>query len=290
MPEKTPKTFKQEVEVQTEIMPIDQKNNVVEVEKETWPAKLASEFTPSDLKTTEYFVRGTQPTEVSDRYTKLNDISNTKLEVTGNIATITWDYVLPTSLTDEYIEKHFSQAIFNKSREKLIADRKYYNANNLGKIHYGIYKENIDGTLELIEHTTEKSYSYVGSEPTTLVIKAEHSNFTKDISDGIKFVINFINDPTTELKVTLNGTESIESTVGNYKEPGIASITHGETDVTSLSTIKYRLTNGETATEYLDTTSLETAVNALPAGTYSISYIVNFSDANVTHKRTIILK
>ena len=45
----------------------------VQVEKESYPAKLPSEYTPSDMIITEYFKRGTQPTEVSDRYAKLND-------------------------------------------------------------------------------------------------------------------------------------------------------------------------------------------------------------------------
>lgn len=262
----------------------------VAVEKETYPAKLPSPYTPDDMITTEYFVKGTQPTAVSDRYTKLNEISDTKLEVTGNIATIIWNYELPISLTDEYIENYFSNAIFNKSREKLITERKNYNKNTLGEIRYGIYKENQDGTLELIEYTTENSYQYVGSEQTTLVIKAEHSKYTKNISDGIKFIINFINDPTTELNVTLNGTETIESNVGAYTEPGIGDITYGGNDVKSLSTIKYRLINELEVNEYLDTTSLETAVNALPEGIYTISYIVNFDGTEVIHKRTIILK
>lgn len=37
----------------------------VTVEKETWPAELPSEYTPDNMKMTEYFKKGTQPTEVS---------------------------------------------------------------------------------------------------------------------------------------------------------------------------------------------------------------------------------
>ena len=47
----------------------------VVVEKDSWPAQLPSEYTPADKKTgVEYFVRGTQPTEVSARYKKFDAI------------------------------------------------------------------------------------------------------------------------------------------------------------------------------------------------------------------------
>ena len=44
----------------------------------------------------------------------------------------------------------------------------------LGEVGFGIYKENEDGTLELLAYTNEYSYIYEGYEPTTIVIKAEH--------------------------------------------------------------------------------------------------------------------
>lgn len=40
----------------------------VTVEQETWPAKLPSEYTPADLKVTELFKKGSEPTEVSERF------------------------------------------------------------------------------------------------------------------------------------------------------------------------------------------------------------------------------
>ena len=53
----------------------------VTVEKETWPAQLASEYTPDSMKITEYFKKGTQPTEVSQRYAKLPAVTNLKLSL-----------------------------------------------------------------------------------------------------------------------------------------------------------------------------------------------------------------
>ena len=114
----------------------------VEVEKETYPAKLPSEYTPDNMKITEYFVRGTQPTEISERYAKINDISNPSVSTVGNTATITWSYVTPTALSDEYLDSYFSQSVFNTYKEKLIVERKDYNLNTLGEIGFSIYKEN----------------------------------------------------------------------------------------------------------------------------------------------------
>lgn len=52
-------------------------DSVVEatVEKGSDPAKLAGPNTPSEKKTTEYFVKGTVPTKVSDTYEKKKLIS-----------------------------------------------------------------------------------------------------------------------------------------------------------------------------------------------------------------------
>ena len=262
----------------------------VAVELETYPAKLPSQYTPENMITHELFVRGTQPTEISDRYTKLNEISNSKLEIQGNVATISWEHTLPDYLTDEYIEKHFSQAIFKVSRENLINQRKEYNAKELGDIVYGIYKETEDGTLEFIEYTKELTYQYTGNKPTTLIIKAEHSNFNKNKSEGVKFVINFIEEPTPELNATLRGNATIESNVGEYIEQGISSITVNGEEVDGPYVIIYELVEETKTTEYFNTSDLNKAVNELPAGTYSIIYQISYNNNATKKTRTIILK
>ena len=50
----------------------------VTVEKESYPAALPSEFTPDDMKVTELFKSGTEPTDVSTRYSKLNKCNKFK--------------------------------------------------------------------------------------------------------------------------------------------------------------------------------------------------------------------
>ena len=257
------------------------------VEKETYPAKLPSEYTPSNMITTEYFVRGTQPTEISERYSQLNDIENVQI----NNATITWQYTTPTTLTDEYLDKYFSQSVFSNSKDKLIEKRKKYNSETLGNIVFGIYKENSDGTLQLITYTSEQSYTYNGTESATLIIKAEHSNFKNNASAGTKVTLNISSSiPTESLVATLDGKLTTDATVGSYIELGIKSILYGTTDVTNQTSIKYQLINNQNITDYTTKEALQTAVNSLPAGTYTINYVITYNDKQLIRNRKVTLK
>jgi len=262
----------------------------VQVEKETWPAKLPSANTPKDMIITEYFVRGTQPTQVSERYQTLNDVTNPAVNVVGNTATITWNYTTPTVLSDEYLDKYFSQSIFAKSKDDLIAKRKKYNTNTLGEIGFGIYKENVDGTLELLAYTNEYSYVYEGYEPTTIVIKAEHQKFKTNASTGTKINITLSGATTENIIATLEGKNTISSNVGTYVEQGIKNVYYKSINITNQSTIKYQLINNNTVYEYTDTTTLQNAVNQLPAGEYTIKYIISYKDKEIYLNRTIALR
>ena len=210
------------------------------VEKDTYPAKLPSENTPKDMITTEYFVRGTQPTEVSERYQKLDNVSNVKVNVEGNTAKLSWEYETPTVLTDEYLDRYFSQSVFVKSKDKLVEERKNYNNNVLGKIIFGIYVENEDKTLTLVTHTEDMNYVYKGkdNESVKLVIKAEHANYGDNASTGTALDVKLSAEKVENLKVKLNGDSSIETEVGKYVEKGIKSIMYGETDITTSSSVK----------------------------------------------------
>ena len=277
----------------------------VQVEEDTWPAKLPSKNTPKDLIKTEYFKRGTQPTEVSERFKQLDDITNSNVQVTGNTATITWSYNTPKALSDEYLNNYFSQSIFKKSKDSLIKSRKEYNTTTLGEIGFGIYKQSTDGTLELIGFTKETSYVYKGTSPTTLVIKAEHQNFKTNASTGVKLNIKLKTDtpietpdddenntpgPNITLSATINGTVNISTTVGNYIESGIKNVYYGNSTVTNIATIKYQLINGTKLTEYTTKKDLETAVNKLSAGNYKICYIISYNGKQIIKNRNITLK
>ncbi|WP_456278584.1 PBP1A family penicillin-binding protein [Bacillus sp. AK128] len=71
-------------------------NSVVQVavEKGTNPPKLPSEFTPDDQIVKEYFIKGTEPTEVSETYNKLDSPSGLTAAYSDetNEITLRWNY------------------------------------------------------------------------------------------------------------------------------------------------------------------------------------------------------
>lgn len=264
----------------------------VQVEKETWPAKLPSEYTPSNMITTEYFIKGTQPTETSNRYAQLDNITNANVDISGNTATITWNYTTPTVLTTEYITNYFNQSVFGNSKENLATARIKYNNETLGTIGFGVYKELEDGTLKLLGYTENKTYTYTGesSGDITLVIKAEHKNYKANSSSGTKINFSLKGGTSQTLIATLNGGSTTNANVGNYSELGIKSIYYGTSNITNLATITYQLINGTTIEEYNTPNDIEIAINKLSAGTYKINYVITYKGKELIKNRTINLK
>lgn len=82
-------------------------SSVVEatIEVGTKPLQLASKYTPDDLRQTELFVRGTEPTGVSEKYNKLelnapSNVSANYDDASQSIA-LSWDYTPPTQEGEE---------------------------------------------------------------------------------------------------------------------------------------------------------------------------------------------
>ncbi len=253
-----------------------------QVEMGTWPAKLPSEYTPSDLIRTEYFKRGTQPTEVSERFAKLNDISNINTsKLDKNTIKITWDYETPRALTDKYINDYFNQSVFGNSKGRYINERKNYNTNTLGNIVFAIYKQEVDNTLTLIDITSETTYTYNGTGNTVLIIKAQHSKFTANQSNGMKITVSLAETVAKGLELFLNGETNITARVGTYNDPGI-TVCYNEEDITNDNNlkIKYQIIAGNKLTDFTTLTSLSSAINSLGIGEYKINYIVNYNGQN----------
>ncbi len=262
----------------------------VTVEKETWPAKLPSENTPSDMRLTEYFVRGTQPTEVSERYATLANVTNVTQTKNANSVTLTWNFTTPTVITDSYIQSYFNNSLYGNQKQKYMDARKKYNADVLGEYGFGIYQITQDAegkeVQKLLEFTTTPSYTYKGYGNVTLLIKAEYKNFKNNASTGVKAQLNLGEMPTT-LEVALNGNNKITTTVGTYKDPGIQSITYGGLDVSTMSKITYQI-KGNTNI-FNSNNALDNYVNTLSGGTYTILYNVKYLTNTVTKERIVTL-
>ena len=262
------------------------------VEMGTWPAKLASQYTPSDLVRTEYFKKGTQPTELSDRFSQLNDVTNLKSTTNNNSVSLSWKYTTPEILDRNYLSEYFNQAVFGNSSGALLNARITYNSNVLGNIGFGIYLKNSNGELSRIGFTTDNSYTYNSSSlqngTATFIVKAEYSNFKSNASNGIetKTTISNSGSPSTpNLSINFGDTNTTYN-VGAFKNPAM-KITYDSKDVTSDANVVFTIQNVNTANS---STELENIMNSLTAGDYTIKYTVTYKDSSITKEKKITLK
>ena len=266
-----------------------------QVETETWPAAKPSQYTPESLIKTEYFISGTEPTEESKRFAKLDDVTNLKATSSGNTVKLSWEHKTPDVVSQEYLNKYFSQSVFGNGTSKFVQDRLSYNNDILGGLGYGIYAKTASG-LNFITFTTDKSYTYHGnSNVNALVVKVEYRNFKNNASNGVSANVSLSggredNDSTSsDLKITVIGGNNITLSPGEtYTEEGI-SVTYGDKDILSKAKIEYSL-NG---TKCDSLASLETEVNKLTQSgtiTYKVSYKLNSGETitkTATRKITI---
>ena len=260
------------------------------VEMYTYPAKLPSENTPSDLIKTEYFKKGTQPTEVSERFATINDVKNVKTAIVNNTITLSWDYETPNVLTDEYLRTYFSQSVFGKQTDKYINERKSYNENSLGPIIFAIYKIESNGSETLVGTTTENTFEFTSSGKSILIIKAEHKYFKANASKGIKVSADLGPAPIGDLKIYLAGKLITNIQKGEeYTEPGFVVYYNGD-NVTNKANITYQVSDETTIFPIVNTIpKLENTINKLNVGKYKINYIANYLGLIATKTRTVVI-
>ena len=263
-----------------------------QVEFGTWPAQLPSEYTPSDLITTEYFVKGTQPTEVSDRFAKLNDVTNLKTEkVNNNTVKLTWDYKTPNAFDENYLRTYFSQRVFGNGTDTFISERLNY----AGGIGFGIYTRDEDGNLKRIKFTTDKEYEYTNTtnKDIQLVVKVQYAQYDANASDGVvsEVIPSGKNNPGIDIgdnnssSLTVSGIGSKNIPHGTYKESII--VKDNNRDVTDLATIEYSIASAQIYTS--DKKVFESKVNLLTKGTYEIKYKIIYDGKTIIKNRTLYI-
>ena len=118
----------------------------IEVEKNTVPLMLPSDNTPEDMKITELFKVGTEPTEVSNRYKKLESPTNGKAQYNGTEVTLSWDRIdTPEAIDTTYLQNYFNEN-YGQFATKYYEERITYNNQNIGKYGYEVYLQN-DGSI-----------------------------------------------------------------------------------------------------------------------------------------------
>lgn len=166
----------------------------VEVESGCAQACLPSEFTPADLRQTELFIKGTEPTTISPRFAKLSDVSNLKATAEDDKIKLSWDSVkTPDINTESYLKESFSSLFSNQNYlNSYINSRLQYINNHIGSIGYNIYLQNEDGTLKLLDYVSSNNYETTlkKSGEYTFVVKTAYSIYKANMSDGKSVKLN----------------------------------------------------------------------------------------------------
>ena len=169
----------------------------VELEAECPEPTLPSEFTPSDLRLKELFIKGTEPTTVSTRFSKLSDVSNLKGTVNKNKVTLTWNAVeTPKINTESYLKEYYS-IVFETDEylNSFVSSRLSYNDSYIGNIGYNVYLKDSEGNLQLLDYVSSNKYETtldIAGEY-TFVVKTAYSIYKTNMSDGISVNVNVSN-------------------------------------------------------------------------------------------------
>ena len=255
-------------------------------ENETYPAQLPSENTPSDLVMTEYFVKGSQPTETSSRFEKFKDVSNLKASSSNNGVVLTWDAETPDAVNPEYLKKYFSQTAFGHSTDSFVSSRLNY----AGGYGYGIYIKDSSGNLRSVDFTTNKTYTYKGNigGDVTFVVKAQYKNFLNNASDGKSVRATVVTQKEDTLSVSVVGDSSVVHTLNEtYIDSGIKVVFNDE-EIKDGYVVNYSVTdkNGSSISK-TSQSLLENYINTLPEGEYTIKYLVTYKGKNKTVSRNL---
>ena len=253
----------------------------VEIETQTSTPLLASEYTPDSLRKKEVFKAGTEPTDVSQRFSKLNNVTNLKATTNGSKVTLTWNEVKSDAIDETALRNDFSK-IFTSDKylNEFISARINYNNNYVGKISYDIYKKQSDGSLKLLGSTVGTSYEDITTDSsTTYVVKTTYTIFKNNASDGAETTVSTTGSDSI-ISAQLNGDSTIILSVGtpftDLNKPVI--VLENSIDVTNKATITKTITGPNNTID----TSIE--------GTYIITYKISYNGFVDTLTKTIQVK
>ena len=261
----------------------------VEIEKDTVPLQLPSEYTPQDMRTTELFKVGTEPTEVSNRYQGLDNPTNGKATTSGNQITLSWDGITtPNAINPEYLQNYFNDN-YGQFANNYYNKRISANNTSLGTLTYDIYLET-DGTQKYIASTSNTSYTYQGNPGTSykFVIKSAYTIFKSNASSGLVINANTGGNATDNINLKLTKSDECLIKSNNTAEYYNDSFPVSATDING-NDITDKLTNKKTIITNLDNDSEVKSINKSVQGKYKITYKATYNGTEVTISRTITI-
>lgn len=262
----------------------------VTIEKDTNPAQLPSAYTPNDMKLVELFKKGTEPTEVSKRYSQLSNPTNLSSSYSSGKVTLSWTEIkTPDALNKDKLLS-LAKLSFTKPdyQNAYVNSRIEYNNNALGPLGYDVYTKNSAGTLTYVGTTTKDSFSYTISStahPITFVVKTAYSKFKSNASTGVETKVEFDgSDPI--ITTTLNGDTTVSKNHGEiYTDEGV-TVYDNLVDVSTQATVTITVKDSSGQTIGSKVSSIDFNV----ADTYTVTYKVKYRSLNETLTRTIIVQ
>ena len=165
----------------------------VTIEKESYPAQLASDYTPSDLRLNALYKSGYEPSEVSTRFSALENPTNGKASFNGTTISLSWSPIdTPDAINQSYIEEMYKDEyweFYEKYRQTYYDARINYNNSNMGTIGYQVYLKDATGNLISLGYTTNTTFNYTATASMsdyTFVIKSAYSIFKDNMSSGLE--------------------------------------------------------------------------------------------------------
>lgn len=250
------------------------------VERNTGSALLPSENTPDSMKSTELFKKGTEPTEVSARYSKLSKPTNLKANSSASKVTLSWNAIsTPEALNDSYwspiVKKAFA---LEKDQTQYMGYLKSFNSSSLGEVVYNVYLKNGTSTKLILSTTQTQATINLSSSNPTYIVKASYSKYGGCESEGAEIKVAYEG---TEVEGKLNGDESVDVASGTYyydfdppvivKENGTEVEAEINTTVLDASGNSVKISNSylvdETNPKY--TFTYEVTYNGKKVGTYT---------------------
>ena len=262
----------------------------VTVEMGSNPAKLPSAYTPDDMKITELFKKGSEPTQVSTRFSALANPTNVDSKYEDGKVSLSWTEIKTPDALNETKMMELAKLSFTKPgyQQAYVDGLKNYNNTVLGTLGYDIYTKDESDKLTYIGTSTNKSFDYMiasTAKPITFVVKTAYANFKNNASTGVEVTVSFEgSDPITT--ATLNGDKTVSKNIGEIYTDESVTVYDNLVDVTNQATITISITdkdNNVIGSKISD-------INFDEAGEYTISYKIKYRKFNKTLTRTIIIQ
>lgn len=249
------------------------------VELETIPAQKPSANTPSKLKGTFTFISGTEPSEVSTRFSTLTDPNGLTYVLNNNLINLSWNTPgTPSAIDNAYLTEYFNNG-YSIWAEDYLNKRIKYNNKNIGTFGFDIYLTS--GTNSTyVGWTDQTSYTidlnnYQGIFD-GVIVKSAYKLFKTNASRGVSVVFN--SSVEQNYNVVMNGLSLVLNIGDKYKELNTSN-------VSSITLNGEEIKSGVSGLSVITTSIVKEGsnVNITPdeltntSGTYKVTYTVSFS-------------